>query len=140
MTSTKEYPTMNKTNFTFPIMKQSEYRKQQREKVKKYRSRRDRVIRYLKRCEVKLINDLPTDLDSLIKFYLRNKHHKNPGFCAFSRHCLTNYDDLCGSVYSMFGIGMDEEMRDVLQKRAHEIALPYLKAIGFIEWHCNRKN
>lgn len=38
----------------------------------------------------------------------------------------------------MFGIGMNEEANALLQKRAHETALPYLKAIGFVEWHTNR--
>ena len=121
-------------------MKTSEHRKLIREKRRKERSRRDRVIRYLKRCEIRAIDNLPTDLDSLIKFYLRHKHHKNPGFSAFSRHCLTNYDELCQGVYLAFGIGIDPEMKAILQQRCHEFVLPYLKDIGFIEWHTRKQH
>lgn len=109
-----------------------------KEKSRKSKSRRDRAIRYLKRCNIKLIENLPPDLDALIIFYYKYKHHKNPGFTAFARHCLTNYDRICENVYQMFGIGMNEEMQEVLQERAHLTALPYLKAIGFVDWHNSR--
>ena len=105
---------------------------------RKQREKRDRAKKYLRSCTIKLNPDLPQDLHSFLQFYRKHRDPKNPGYVSFARHCLTNYDRICKTLFWRFGISMDDELKEIIHDRVHEFVLPYLGRIGFLGWYNSR--
>lgn len=119
-----------KSKFTDARYAANLYRKQQ--------EKRDRAKKYLRSCEIRLNPGLPQDLHSFLQFYRQHRDPKNPGYVSFARHCLTNYDRICKTLFWRFGVSMDDELKEIIHDRVHEFVLPYLGRVGFLGWYNSR--
>lgn len=110
-----------------------ESKKEQRSRARAARQRTERARKFVEKCQLKLVDGLPRDRKEFMEFWKSHPGSRGRGISSFSRHVMTNYDDICASFNARFGTGIRSDMKIVLQDKAWAVVRPYLEEIGFFD-------